>query len=163
VLKGDSVTLTCEVYPENATDSEYLLGDYDDDYQEEFNPALGRPAAVEYVWRRGGHVVPGVTTANWTIDPVTVEAEANISCVPVNAVGAGREDFVAIDVLGEPRVGRGRGRGGLADFLLLLLAAAISLRTFLLSGAKKYGGWPRSRAISCARVAKEKGGRRGRP
>ena len=32
---------------------------------------------------------------------MTVEAEANISCVAVNVVGRGREDYIQIDVLGK--------------------------------------------------------------
>ena len=42
-----------------------------------------------------------VRSREWTLDPVTVEAEANISCVAINAVGRGLEDFIQIDVLGE--------------------------------------------------------------
>ena len=36
-----------------------------------------------------------------TIDPVTLETEANISCVAVNQVGQGKPDFIAIQVIGK--------------------------------------------------------------
>ncbi len=77
VVKGESVTLTCDV------------------------TELGRPEAHEYVWTRAGHVVKNVDTANWTIDPVSLETEANISCVAMNLVGGGQPDFISLDVLGE--------------------------------------------------------------
>ena len=62
VIKGDSLTLTCGV------------------------DELGRPRAKEYIWRMGGKVVNHVSSSNWTIDPVTLETEGNISCVPKNPV-----------------------------------------------------------------------------
>ena len=77
VVKGDSITLTCDV---------------DDP---------GRPEANEFIWMRGGHVVNHVKSFNWTIDPVTLETEANISCVAINEVGEGERDFIAIEVFGE--------------------------------------------------------------
>ena len=42
-----------------------------------------------------------VNSFNWTIDPVTLETEANISCVAVNDVGQGRPDFINIQVIGK--------------------------------------------------------------
>ena len=80
VTKGDSISLTCDVS----------------------DP--GRPAVdpdYGYVWQRGGHEVKYVTSANWTIEPVTLETEANISCVATNDVGRGEEDVIAIEVFGE--------------------------------------------------------------
>ncbi len=99
VVKGDALTLTCEVYP----DYDDLIGG-DDDADGGVGGGgedLGRPEAVEFVWTRGGHVVNHVRGREWTMDPVTVEAEANISCVAANAVGRGGEDFIQVDVLGE--------------------------------------------------------------
>lgn len=78
VVKGESITLTCDV------------------------PDMGRPSAEEFVWTRGGHVVNHVTSFNWTISPVTLEMEANISCVAVNAVSQGVEDSIAIEVFAPP-------------------------------------------------------------
>lgn len=77
VVKGEAITLTCSV------------------------EEPGRPLASEYIWKRGGHVVNYVDTFNWTIDPVTLETEANISCVAVNEVGIGKPDFINIQVYGE--------------------------------------------------------------
>jgi len=65
------------------------------------NLFLGRPAANRYIWRRGGHRVNYVDSYNWTISPVTLETEANISCVAVNQVGQGEPDFITIEVFGE--------------------------------------------------------------
>ena len=62
---------------------------------------IGRPAANRYIWRRGGHRVNYVDSYNWTISPVTLETEANISCVAVNQVGQGEPDFITIEVFGE--------------------------------------------------------------
>ncbi len=77
VVKGEAVTLTCAV------------------------EETGRPVPSKYIWMRGGHVVNHVDTFNWTIDPVTLETEANISCVAVNAVGEGNPDYINIEVYGE--------------------------------------------------------------
>ena len=60
VIKGESITLTCVV------------------------EELGRPAATEYIWRLGGKVINDVKSLNWTIDPVTLETEGNISCHQYN-------------------------------------------------------------------------------
>jgi hypothetical protein len=42
-----------------------------------------------------------VDSYNWTISPVTLETEANISCLAVNQVGQGEPDFITIEVFGE--------------------------------------------------------------
>lgn len=76
VVKGQAITLTCSV------------------------DEPGRPEATKYIWQRGGHVVNYVNSFNWTIDPVTLETEANISCVAVNEVGQGSPDFINIQVIG---------------------------------------------------------------
>ena len=77
VVKGDSIALTCGV------------------------SELGRPPANEFIWRLGGKVVNDVNSFNWTIDPVTLETEANISCVAKNPVGTGIPDFIDIEVFGK--------------------------------------------------------------
>ena len=77
VVKGQAITLTCSV------------------------DEPGRPEATQFIWQRGGHVVNYVNSFNWTIDPVTLETEANISCVAVNEVGQGRPDFINIQVIGK--------------------------------------------------------------
>ena len=77
VVKGQAITLTCSV------------------------DEPGRPEATKYIWQRGGHVVNYVNSFNWTIDPVTLETEANISCVAVNEVGQGSPDFINIQVIGK--------------------------------------------------------------
>ena len=46
-------------------------------------------------------MVNHVTSFNWTISPVTLETEANISCVAINEVSEGGEDSIAIEVFGE--------------------------------------------------------------
>ena len=74
-IKGDSITLTCVV------------------------EELGRPAASEYVWRLGGKVINDVKSLNWTIDPVTLETEGNVSCVAKNPVGLGIPDFLMVNSL----------------------------------------------------------------
>jgi len=78
VLKGQAITLTCSV------------------------DEPGRPEATQFIWQRGEHVVNNVNSFNWTIDPVTLETEANISCVAVNQVGQGKPDFIAIQVIAPP-------------------------------------------------------------
>ena len=62
---------------------------------------LGRPRAKEYIWRMGGKVVNHVSSSNWTIDPVTLETEGNISCVAKNPVGLGIPDFIDVEVFGK--------------------------------------------------------------
>ena len=77
VIKGESITLTCGV------------------------DELGRPPAQEYIWRLGGKVINDINSSNWTIDPVTLETEGNISCVAKNPVGFGTADFIDIEVFGK--------------------------------------------------------------
>ena len=77
VVKGQAITLTCSV------------------------DEPGRPEATEFIWKRGGQIVHDVSTFNWTIDPVTLETEANISCVAKNDVGMGSPDFINIQVIGK--------------------------------------------------------------
>ena len=77
VIKGESITLTCVV------------------------EELGRPAATEYIWRLGGKVINDVKSLNWTIDPVTLETEGNISCIAKNPVGVGTPDFIDVEVFGK--------------------------------------------------------------
>ena len=76
-INGESITLTCVV------------------------EELGRPAASEYIWRVGGKVINDVKSLNWTIDPVTLETEANISCVAKNSVGLGIPGIIDDEVLGK--------------------------------------------------------------
>lgn len=47
-------------------------------------------------------MVNHVTSFNWTISPVTLETEANISCVAINDVSEGGEDSIAIEVFAPP-------------------------------------------------------------
>ena len=77
VVKGQAITLTCSV------------------------DEPGRPEARQFIWKRGGHVVNYVNSFNWTIDPVTLETEANISCVAENIEGHGKPDFINIQVIGK--------------------------------------------------------------
>ena len=80
VVKGEAITLTCAV------------------------DEPGRPEATQFIWKRGGHVVNDVQSFNWTIDPVTLETEANISCVAINQVDEGQPDFINIQVIGEYQI-----------------------------------------------------------
>ena len=77
VIKDESITLTCGV------------------------SELGRPPARQFIWRLDGKVVKDVKSFNWTIDPVTLETETNISCVAKNSVGTGIPDFIDIEVFGK--------------------------------------------------------------
>ncbi|XP_045123892.1 uncharacterized protein LOC123511891 isoform X6 [Portunus trituberculatus] len=78
VKKGTSLELTCSV--EDA----------------------GNPAANQFRWFRGSHLVPDVTTATWTINPVSLETEDNFTCVPFNVEGEGDRASVFIDVQAAP-------------------------------------------------------------
>ncbi|KAF4519677.1 hypothetical protein B566_EDAN003927, partial [Ephemera danica] len=78
VVKRSSVTLMCAV----------------DD--------LGRPEATAYRWLRGQHPLPEITTANLTIDPVTLETESNFTCLAYNAGGDGEGATVFIEVFAPP-------------------------------------------------------------
>ena len=78
VVKGSQLTLGCDV------------------------PDLGRPAATEFRWVLSGHLVAHVTSQTWTINPVTLETQANVSCVAVNRIGRGSEDSTTIEVKAPP-------------------------------------------------------------
>ncbi|XP_046675860.1 hemicentin-2-like isoform X7 [Homalodisca vitripennis] len=78
VRKKGSVTLMCSVKDE------------------------GRPPGPIYRWTRGGHLIQDVTSANWTIDPVTLETESNFTCVAENAGGQSVPATVAFKVLAPP-------------------------------------------------------------
>lgn len=77
VKKKGSVTLMCSVKDE------------------------GRPPGPTYQWLRGGHVIHDVKTANWTIDPVTLETESNFTCIAENDGGLSVPATVAFKVLGK--------------------------------------------------------------
>lgn len=62
---------------------------------------LGRPPTDTYRWVRGSHLIQDVTSFNWTIDPVTLETEANFTCSAYNLGGEGQSSSVSIEVLGE--------------------------------------------------------------
>jgi len=78
VVKGSELTLSCLV------------------------PDLGRPKALLYKWTLGDHIVNHVTTETWTVNPVTLETQANVSCAAVNHVGAGPSDSTSIEVSAPP-------------------------------------------------------------
>ncbi|XP_021920979.1 uncharacterized protein LOC110830403 [Zootermopsis nevadensis] len=78
VIKKSSVTLRCSV----------------DD--------AGRPETTTYRWLRGTHLIQDVTTANWTIDPVTLETESNFTCLAYNKGGEGDPATVYIEVFAPP-------------------------------------------------------------
>ncbi|XP_037073327.1 titin-like [Pollicipes pollicipes] len=79
VLKGSAVTLTCEV---------------DDP---------GYPPASKYIWMRGNHVITDVTDNTWRISTVSLEDDANFSCVAMNQAGSSGEGQAALDVLTKPQ------------------------------------------------------------
>ncbi|CAB0012723.1 unnamed protein product [Nesidiocoris tenuis] len=57
------------------------------------------------LWTRGQHTVMDVTTANWTIDPVTLETESNFTCTAVNLGGESESATVYIKVDDRPECG----------------------------------------------------------
>lgn len=61
----------------------------------------GRPETTTYRWLRGTHLIQDVTTANWTIDPVTLETESNFTCLAYNKGGEGDPATVCIEVSGK--------------------------------------------------------------
>ncbi|XP_024084209.1 hemicentin-1 isoform X5 [Cimex lectularius] len=63
---------------------------------------LGRPANTTYRWMRGAHIVFDVTTANWTIDPVTLETQSNFTCAAVNLGGESESATVFVNVFAPP-------------------------------------------------------------
>ncbi|XP_046400693.1 hemicentin-1 isoform X3 [Ischnura elegans] len=64
----------------------------------------GRPEATpnSFKWFRGGHPVIDVTTANWTIEPVTLETQSNFTCLAANAGGEGEPATVYVEVAAPP-------------------------------------------------------------
>jgi len=62
----------------------------------------GRPAATEFIWRRGGHQLRGVTSSTWLVEPVTLETQSQISCQAKNEVGLGTVDVLSIQVEAPP-------------------------------------------------------------
>jgi len=79
VVKQSSVTLRCSVED------------------------VGRPETTTYHWMRGTYRIQDVTTANWTIDPVTLETESNFTCMAYNKGGEGERATVYIDVFGKSK------------------------------------------------------------
>ncbi|KAG8232214.1 hypothetical protein J437_LFUL010516, partial [Ladona fulva] len=64
----------------------------------------GRPEAGpnSFKWFRGGHPIMDVTTANWTIEPVTLETQSNFTCLAANAGGEGESATVFVEVSAPP-------------------------------------------------------------
>ncbi|KAF6214764.1 hypothetical protein GE061_009507 [Apolygus lucorum] len=63
---------------------------------------IGRPSNTTFRWTRGSHKVMDVTTANWTIDPVTLETESNFTCTALNLGGESESASVYIRVDAPP-------------------------------------------------------------
>lgn len=76
VVKNGAVTLSCSVED------------------------VGRPESTAFRWKRGNHIVPDVTSGNWSIELVTLESESNFTCYAVNEGGDGQPATTYIDVLG---------------------------------------------------------------
>ncbi|KAL1124451.1 hypothetical protein AAG570_001077 [Ranatra chinensis] len=62
----------------------------------------GRPDNTTFRWVRGAHPVHDVTTANWTVDPVTLETESNFTCTAVNLGGRSASATQYIKVFAPP-------------------------------------------------------------
>ncbi|XP_044766559.1 uncharacterized protein LOC123322654 isoform X3 [Coccinella septempunctata] len=62
----------------------------------------GRPENTTFLWYRGSHLIPEITTSNWTISPVTLETRSNFTCIPQNDGGQGKPDTVEINVDAPP-------------------------------------------------------------
>ncbi|XP_025836985.1 hemicentin-2 isoform X3 [Agrilus planipennis] len=62
----------------------------------------GRPEEMTFEWYRGNHLVPDVTTSNWTIYPVTLETKTNFTCLAVNEGGKSTNSSIGINVLAPP-------------------------------------------------------------
>lgn len=62
---------------------------------------VGRPPQLTYEWYQGGHLRQDVTTANWTIDPVTLETESNFTCIANNDGGPSPSATIFFKVLGQ--------------------------------------------------------------
>lgn len=61
----------------------------------------GRPENITYVWYRGNHHISDITTANWTINPVTFETKSNYTCYASNEGGSGAAASVFVNVTGK--------------------------------------------------------------
>ncbi|XP_063370489.1 hemicentin-2 isoform X1 [Cydia amplana] len=62
----------------------------------------GRPEAQRFRWHRGGRLVPDIVSANWTIDPISLDHRTNFSCRGFNAGGEGPPATTFINVLAPP-------------------------------------------------------------
>ncbi|XP_044729273.1 hemicentin-1 [Chrysoperla carnea] len=80
VIKKSSVTLKCSV------------------------GAPGQPEITKYRWMRGDHLVPDITTAEWTINPVTLETRSDFTCIPYNEGGDAEPASVYIQVYAPPAI-----------------------------------------------------------
>ncbi|CAH2098777.1 unnamed protein product [Euphydryas editha] len=78
VIKGKSLVLSCSI-------------------QEK-----GRPETHRFRWTRGGRAVSDIVSANWTIDPVTLDHRTTFTCRGISAGGEGPPASVSVDVLAPP-------------------------------------------------------------
>ncbi|XP_075211632.1 neuromusculin isoform X6 [Lycorma delicatula] len=62
----------------------------------------GRPDNPTFRWVRDSHTLLGASTANYTIDPVTLETVANFTCTAVNDGGESESSTVHIQVHAPP-------------------------------------------------------------
>ena len=62
----------------------------------------GKPPPSHFVWTRGGYAINGQTSQNWTINPVTLSIQTNISCHAVNTAGEGIKVSKELSVLAQP-------------------------------------------------------------
>lgn len=61
----------------------------------------GRPEQTRFMWFRGNRQIQDVSSANWTINPVTLETESNFTCIAYNEGGQSAPGTVNVEVLGE--------------------------------------------------------------
>lgn len=61
----------------------------------------GQPELTRYRWMRGEHLVPDITTADWTISPVSLETRSDFTCIPYNEGGDAEPSNVFIQVYGK--------------------------------------------------------------
>lgn len=64
----------------------------------------GRPSNTRFMWYRGNRLIQDVSSANWTISPVTLETESNFTCVAHNDGGQSAPGTVKIEVLGKLKI-----------------------------------------------------------
>lgn len=62
----------------------------------------GNPKASRFQWMRGGENVRDIVTAEWTIDPVTLQSRNNFSCFAFNDGGKGESSTIQVDVQAPP-------------------------------------------------------------